>query len=533
MLKLLIADDEHYICKLIKRLIAWNELGLECVATATNGNDCYELIQRYQPDIVITDIHMPGLSGLDIIKNCADDNIECRFIIVSGYAEFEYAQTALKYGVNDYLIKPINKTELNDALENVIKALGKNNIPDNQNKSMVNIAARNTLLLSLLHNDFNTGMAIETINREYGFRFEKGYFLPVIVRIDSPAMSMTQNKNNLASYKKRLESEITEFCYCLHFTDYGTSFICLLNYAEKDHQNVSMSLQYNFNLMTNQILAYDRYHLTMGWGEPVKDASLLQKSFNKAVCAVESRIVLGHDKIILGTDMDTSLLDNMRISIQEPNRRLALPLENLDLETILMIANEEYQRQMPEITRYPYCLGNYSKKFVSALLRDIHTAHNLNITAELEDGVHIKIDKSLSAEEILKHILSTLETLIKQLQSSHPDIKSIKIIKQYIDLNYDKKLKLEDLAELVYLSPAYLGIMFKRETGQNLSDYIADIRIDKSQELLKDITYNINEVSEIVGYKDTRYFSKLFKKTVGVTPTQYRKLFMRNDTGQV
>ena len=122
-MKVLIADDEYLICELIKKMICWEELGLEFTGFAHNGQELLQKIQEHRPAIVITDISMPVMDGIELIRQTRYLNIPCRFIIVSGYKQFEYAHNALKYAVDDYILKPISETELNQALKKILEEL--------------------------------------------------------------------------------------------------------------------------------------------------------------------------------------------------------------------------------------------------------------------------------------------------------------------------------------------------------------------------------------------------------------------------
>lgn len=183
MLKAIIADDEQKICQLIQKLIKWDEIGIEIVGTANNGLDAFELIFKHQPDIVITDIRMPGLNGLELIKKVKEHHLSPSFIIISGYRHFEYAHNALKYGVEDYLLKPIKKDELVATLvkisEHILLTSGR---LENELR-MKSILANNRDRLRqhfissiVLESEKNTDLKMENINEEYQFKFIKGCF---------------------------------------------------------------------------------------------------------------------------------------------------------------------------------------------------------------------------------------------------------------------------------------------------------------------------------------------------------------------
>src|SRR5690554_3938573 len=183
MIRVVIADDETRICKLIIKLIDWDKLGMLIVGTASNGIEALELIQKENPDIVITDIRMPGYDGLDMIERAKGINSDLEFIIISGYGQFEYAKKAIEYGVKDFLLKPINKEELHRALLRVGDYIKKK---DGQMSLNDVNKIRNSFLnnLILFNSDNHREFSLEEINDNYHFKFQRGLFRIVSLKMD-------------------------------------------------------------------------------------------------------------------------------------------------------------------------------------------------------------------------------------------------------------------------------------------------------------------------------------------------------------
>ena len=533
-MRVLIADDELNICKLIKNIIDWDTLGLELIGFAYNGCESYDMIIKSKPDIVITDIRMPGKSGLDIIRECLEQGLDIQFIIVSGHAEFDYARQAVKYGVNDFLLKPVSREELNEALERVITRLSD---ADAESRTVAEtlensrIVLRNSLLLSLYHHDFNAAIhSIESLNNEFCFHFEAGILMPVVCKLYVKGKQAGHAKNMLSQMKSIIEKELhgisTDLCVC----EKGLSLLCLFNFQEYKINEFLIALQYTLNLMLNLIRPYNLYEVVMGTGTATQAIKRLQVSFSQAVCACNSRLCLGGNQIICGVNMDTRLLNSSLIPIDEPNRSLKPIIEMLDTESFPEMLRKEFRRQMPDTALYPYSVNPYIRKFVSSVLRDIIDIHKIKDSQLFnEQAILDNILQCQSLDLAEEELINSLSKLLEELQAISPDRKTVKIVKNYVEKNFDQRIRLEDAAEKVYLSAAYLGILFKRETGQNFSDYLISVRIEKAKEMLKDIRFNINEISDKVGYKDNRYFSKLFKSIEGVNPTQYRQMFARGE----
>lgn len=529
--KLVIADDEAMICSLIKRLIDWEPLQLECVGVASSGTDCLAMVEELRPDIVITDIRMPGLSGLELIERCLEKDSAVKFIIVSGYGQFDYAQKAIRYGVSDFLIKPIQREELNDALKRVVGVLSGTEMTDTERTVAPDM--RHSLLLSLFLRDFSIRKHpdIAALNRAYGYRFGDGYFLPVAICIDAKEEALGHAQTVLSNMQSILCDELGRRCIDYSATAQDQMAYALFQFPEEAMDGLQVALQYAFDRMLIAIQPYDLYHVTMGRG-CITGMEGLQDSFTKAVCAVEGRRHLGPDALYDGSTLELQLVDSSHISIKEPNHELTSALQTMDPQGFSAFFLQEYQRQMPDMKRFPYSLGAYSRAFFAAFGRDIRkTSGDMALSQDRETALLHRLSDCQSGDEINACLVDCAYALSAEMQSSRPDLKLIQQVKVYIDANYRHRITLEDAAREVFLSPGYLGILFKRETGENFTDYLAGVRLDKAKELLKDVRLNVGQVSDLVGYKDTHYFSKLFKRAVGITPAQYRK-FLSIDQGE-
>jgi len=534
-LRVLIADDELNVSKLIKNLIDWETLDLEFVGFASNGNESYSMINEHIPEIVITDIRMPGKNGLEIIKECIEQGLNTQFIIISGHAEFDYAQLAVKYGVNDFLLKPVNGDELNASLKQIIARVSeareeKQVITETLENSRT--VLRNSLLLSLYQRNFNPdNHSIEALNANLCLNFKPGLFLPAVIKMNVTGKPSGHEKSILSQMRSIVKKELKPINYDLVVcdgADNGLYILCLFNYPESNSNDLQIALQYTFDLLLHTIAPYKLYQLVLGIGMPTQLTKQLQMSFSKAVCACESYLCLGWDRIINGENMDISLLNSTLISIEEPNRALKPYIELFDADNFCRVLRDEFRRQMPNLTLYPYSADVFIRKFVPAALRDILTVHTITDNQIInEQHILSNVLPCSSINEAENKLINCFAGFLSQLQEISPDHKAVVVVKSFIEQNYSMRLRLEDAADKVFLSPAYLGILFKQETGQNFSDYLIAVRIEKAKEMLKDIRYNINEIAKNVGYKDTRYFSKLFKNIEGINPSKYRQIFTR------
>lgn len=521
---LLIVDDEINICKLINLLVDWDALNIECIGFSQNGEDAYARIVDEKPDIVITDIRMPGYSGLELIKKCKEEGISSQFIILSGYAQFDYAHSAIRYGVNDFLLKPINRVELNEALERTVSNLG---LPVESNyTSDASNNLRRSLFYALMHNEYNYTLPdIDQLNRDHGFAFKQGLFQVVIITLDCDDPSNSQVFSIIKKLKKDMISEFSSACFDYFLMDKDTRIYCILNYDKKKSADIKIAFQYAFSSMQNTIAPYGCFQLTMGHSAAINTPNDLQMAYSQAFFACESRIVLGTNSILDGSQLNLELTTADAITVEEPNKAICSALELMDIEICKSTIRQEFLRQLPDTKKHPYCVHIFAGKFVRLLLNDINNLYPMQET--LQDLSHSIVKKVLccsTIESIIESIIENVSSLLDELSSNSSDKKIISIVKSYIDEHYHEHIDLEVLADRVYLSVSYLGILFKKETGVNFSDYLTTVRIEKAMEKLKDVKYKVSDVALAVGYRDVKYFSKVFKKVVGLRPAEYKKL---------
>ena len=240
MLKVLIADDEYLVCQFLKTAIDWQKLDMECIAEAFNGIEAFQMIQELMPDIVITDIRMPGLSGLELIERCRTAGFQCRFIITSGYPDFEYVKTAFTKGAVNYLLKPIDEVELENTLLKIregIQSDGKNGISERAAFRDTESSSVNTVdygkweaLFGVLNSD-KGALSLGEVNRQYGCCFKEDMEYNVAAVSTAVHVSAKEKRSLYLSLNTRVEEQfhmnITPLCCeCQSVIKHDGCFLC-------------------------------------------------------------------------------------------------------------------------------------------------------------------------------------------------------------------------------------------------------------------------------------------------------------------
>lgn len=520
--KVLIVDDEYFIGKLIYKLIAWEEKNLECVSILDNGEDAIDYIKKNTPDIVITDIRMPGVSGLDLIRETRDTSNKIQYIIISGYREFEYAREAMKYGIDHYVLKPINKDDLSEALDDVIKILGEIENKEAREKRLIETVEnskkiiKSSILKDIIeNNDYDNSIFLNKDSRLFraiNIKLDYENIDQVYKRQDSITVSKVVDIVN-----KILEVNVGEVIGC---NKEFMNIFFLFNYSIEDAKSIGSILNTTLSKINEYLIGFERYRATIGVGNEKSELNDIKISINEARYTIEKRLSIGINRVIYFEDINKeNLSDKYADMMNEYNDELKKGMESFDIEKIKYILADIFRKisdgQNEDMVYQIYdriygLFKEYSDEKIEEEYRDILSL--LNSCCNLSDCKKV----------ILKYVLDCLEYI--KSKSEGQVLKPVRTMISYIKDNYREKITIEDMAEIVDLNPIYLGSLFKKEIGLNFSSYLIKVRIDAAKSLLIETNYTIAAIGSEVGYKDTRYFSQLFEKTVGIKPALYRKI---------
>lgn len=535
MKKIVIVEDEKSIFFLLNSCIAYEELGLELVGYAENGQIGIEMILEKKPDIIITDVTMPIVDGLQLIEKVKEHNLNPKFIIVSGYAQFEFAQKAVSLGVKDYLLKPINSSELNKSLEKLICELD-----DGREKKVFSGSTdnykekiRTSFIMSMLYKDIDFNViTVNQINQDYFYSFQKGYYCSLVIKVDYYSEVVIGIKNHITEKIISLVKEcFSGSCYEFGITEHQGNIYVILN-MEEAQQKVEEIKAYCKRIVIRGkklIGEYTESSLTVCVGAIVSNLYDLSVSFDTALHLLDMRIVRGVDRVLVedtvskkvsGEECKYVLQSYAVKHLTEKVECNELAAAKVEISSIFSDAlafckredvsvNETMHGVLMNILTLVKQKGNFPDEFM-----DIYR----KISLELDKATRVRDITRTFAENL---VLEMVEFQKKDLSG---DSAIMKRIKEYISCNFDKELRLDDVAEQVYITPAYLGILFKKETGKNFTTYVTELRMQRAKELLMDVRVNINEIAYRIGYQNVRYFSRTFKEHVGITPKEYRKI---------
>lgn len=533
MLKILIADDEQNVCKLLHSLINWDGLRLACAGMTVNGEEAYRMALETRPDIIITDIRMPVIDGLEMIRLVKEAGLASKFIIVSGYHSFDYAHQAIKYGVSDFLTKPINGEELHNTLLRLCREVLTSQQNDQALAELEFLNSRLANLSQVLRHQFVAELSagkelpkqgLDAVNENYMYHFSPGLFCVAAIYLDLRDPSDSYYRTIVSQMAHIVRDDLLICCCDIEVLEQERCIFAFANYSADKQAEFMARLNNSYSHLRELIKPYPFYAVTVGVSKPVTSLEAVGEAMRQAELCIKSRVTMGTGQIIRFESLpkaDQAVLPLCKEAWDEIGREISLR----NAAGVLAGFERLYSESLPQLSLAAYraadwfyaCFDRLATAIVEAgfpcpeplIAEKRQELKNASSLQELADTCIALINESFALYE-------------EEMQRSNTH--TIQVAKQYIAENYGGKLELEAVAKQVYLSPAYFGILFKRETGQNFTDYLIRVRVEKAKQLLGNMELSIAEISTVVGYRDVRHFVKVFKREVSVTPAEYRKI---------
>ena len=531
MLKVFLAEDEFIIREGIKNNIDWQAHGYEFCGEASDGELAFPLIQKTRPDILITDIKMPFVDGLALSRLVKKELPETEIIILSGYEEFDYAKEAIQIGVARYLLKPINGETLLQEIDSVAEIiLGKQKekeIREKYQKEMEENSLRDQMDLfqHLVTGDCSMEELLSVADK-LDLKIMAPWYSIVLLKIQSMKHDYEEYSGSIVAVDERIV-KLAEPEHVLIF-DRALEGRAFLFKADSEDELLAYQKEYLGNV--KEVLSgYVNLRYFGGIGTPVNRLREIPASFEDASHAFAHRYLVAESCIL-----DSSLLmqegaveqEDFRISAVNPEQidrtKMQEFLRTGDLDEVVYFVDEFFGKldggaMKSRIFRQYITMDAYFS--IADFLKGLGLQKD-EIEAPDQDSSILQDEKS-AMDYIVRIMNKALVLREKKASSRYEDVVSEVI--HYIEDNYaQEELSLNLLASHVNFSPNHLSMIFSQQTGQTLIRYLTDYRMNRAKELLRCSSKKSSVISMEVGYKDPHYFSYLFKKTQGMTPTQYR-----------
>ncbi|MDO7908773.1 response regulator [Paenibacillus sp. JX-17] len=512
MLKVLLVDDEPIMLEGLRFMVDWNRLGFEVCGTARDGEDALELIHQLQPHLVITDIRMPVIDGLELIQRVSSIGFWTKFIVVSGYSDFEYAKRAIQYGVSSYLTKPLEEPELEREIELAARRI-RNELTtqkDQNNKfKYVKMEMMSRLLLTR-SDEVASGLQEQLLELD-----EETMFHCVIVnRVDDPFVEISEESVDYydactaalfgyASVCRIYPFSIARFCYGFILTSRTDSFRILTEsleaFAEQSGSHFAQPLS----------LAVSRTHTGI---------RQLQSAYMEALAA--------------WLDDPVSACNRIRYFEDDHRRHVDLVPDPLRRTLLQSVESGQIESISPSIHRLFifFCSRIGTTVWIEAFLANL----KLELLAPISrmggnpgdwEKKWCTARASVSLDELKAQTIQELEEAAAWFANRRECMKDSIVMEamDYIRKHYRGKLKLQDVAGSLHVNPAYLGQRLKSQLGMSFHEFLHSLRIEEAKKLLRRTDLNICDVAQRVGYSDAEYFTEKFKAYNGMSPSVYKK----------
>lgn len=496
MYRILIVDDEKLERNGIKFLLKKTGIELE-VFEASNGRDALELLTHQKAEILLTDIKMPYMNGLDLAEKVSLQYPEMKIIMFSGYSDFSYAQTAIRYGVSDYILKPVDPSEFQKTIKKTLDEIRKE-----KEEEVRQIKKQDYFVQFLLQNYLYGGKAdFEEMKEILDFQ---QYHYMVLIQTSSSFFEIEEE-----IFKEKLKEEIhRDFFYLNLNAGEGLFF-----FREK-HSNYELlcreiyqffKLHYNTECLlavSEELKSFEELPIVFGELEKVLEDQFYQPE--KHIFSLKDDEE-GEKKEFLG---DSELLKRI---LEDINHRDMVHLKNHFEQLKVVYHPEKAYSEM------------YIKFLFSNIIKEIYEVMDLPDEKKLSKEID-KLYRVRRLQDVWKITEKAMEALKEYLAEEEKGTRSeVMQVKNYIYQNYQEELSVDILAEKVYLSPGYLSYIFKQETGMNLNRFIKAFRMDKAKNLLENTQKKISQIAKEVGFSNNSYFCRSFREYFGVTPESCRK----------
>lgn len=506
--KVLVVEDEKEKARGIAYLI--EKYNPECapILLAHDGREGYKKATEEAPDIILTDIRMPVIDGLEMIRMLRGLNFPAEFIVLSGYAEFSYANKAIKLGVKDFITKPVDEEELSKTLSKVCNEITERRATDDS-LSKLNEDMRNYAMRDFLTGGRDSQLKVGEYLKQTERLGEYGQYTCMVI----------EGEEELGEFHIK-EGLITRNEMFFYGVKMGNAQMAVIVGAK------SLDIEKKRNLVRQYMIKedQDRFYTSIGIGSSCENYGQLPKAYEEACVALNYRILKGSGTVILFEelyDMDnrTDLLTEKEVELlKERIDRFNQDGFHTAVKGIFKRILAENNLSLPEL----------QKLSLNIVLIGLHNIPTAQLQMNEYFGKNLftlkSIEKFKTMEQLENWIMNMVNSVNEvMLKDSVPKKKDVIVeVKEYIRKNYNQNITLNDISKQFYINPYYFSQLFKKKTGMTYQKYLTDYRIDRAKKLLAETELRIYEICRLVGYSDVNHFNQIFERTEGMKPGEYR-----------
>ncbi|MBP3361228.1 MAG: response regulator [Clostridia bacterium] len=506
MLNVMIVDDEKTIRNGLAKYVKWEEMGCEVKSVAASGEDALKCLGNTDIDIILTDIVMDGISGLELIDKVMREYPDIKTIILSGYDEFDYVKKAIDLGAYAYLTKPVNLEELSECIEKMRKKILEER-ELNVIKNERDLFKEECFLNKIVHGAYESRREIFAALGQMGIEAEE---------TDTRFIRVHLDKENIGGDEKiGLISEIHAgiltgrgFCF-----DSGIKEITVVIPGAEYKKYVNAVSE-----LIDRRVGKDSYYISVS--QNVTSFEQWQKAFINAGKTLEYRLIKKGQNILYFDELN-EYLKGMELLTDASEQKIYELLTEKMVKELHKYTAELMEKCGNKFT-WDMCIEIILtiNKFIS---ENIGAGSDFQqVTLSVIRSILYKVSENAVIDELKDYINQAVEIINNNENMQEHTL--VSKMKKYITENYSEHITLESISKAVYAHPVYLSKLFREETGMNFIDYLTKVRIDKAKELLRNSSYKIYDISYMVGYESSKHFSTVFKELTGYTPKEYKRV---------
>jgi two-component system response regulator YesN len=521
-IKMLIVDDEPIICQGLRQTIPWDTIGVEVVGEAYDGAEALQIVTRQHVDLVLTDIHMDGMDGLELAKGLKELLPQIRIIILSGYDDFEYARRALRLGIEDYLLKPVNIEELMA----MVQSIGKELTHDAELEKKYERERWSNWLFQLVQGSGAIQKAADAdippciVQGLHSFRFIASQIEDYNALVESSTDEKRQSirrmwEMTVNTALKADHREIISFFYHPNL---------LISLCIGSHQ-VSQS-DLTATLLKAQSMISSIPRLFFGVSQPFSEIAEIYPRCMEAVSVLQLGVIPESSTILFHHEEQTSRRSHLQFAPIGQEKQL--------INVLFDGSYDELDDMIGKIMQEFREKGCLLKEILQAFKElSIILQRRLHMNG-IDMSEHIDLFNTNEIDLLVHNSYRAMESLLRlELRSLYSIINSSLVgknhwiterVKKFIDTHYNTDLKASEIAAWLKITPNYFSLVFKQNFGKGFAEYLNELRIERAKASLVGTDERVFEIAEKVGYKEYKYFCSIFKSFTGITPTQYRKL---------
>lgn len=530
-LRMCVIDDIKTVVHGISNQINWETYGIRIVGTASNGEKGIELIQETEPHIVLTDIRMPKLNGLEMTKQVLKKFPRTRIVFLSGYTDFEYAQQAVQLGAFDYIVKPYTPQKIIEVVLKARKSI-EEEMGETQRYHEMERKLRESLPY-LRQEYFQLLLQFRTTPEQAARRWdflniglERERFVVMLTEIDQFAeqtetLPVQEVELIRFTVQNILEESLRRFTKGFVFRDNTNRFVVIFNPPD------SLSLEAISEQCRENVEKYSRYTISLGLGEEVKAIHQISYSYSQALAALSYSFYTGGNTVYSYQNMSPVHQTAPRYS-PEKEKELFYCLRSGNLHKACAIVDELFEET---ITASLPPAPEVVKGFCDELAFLINRVFSEKLSPEEMKQIerHFLYIKNLSSYK-LKELQGNIKELCRMgcelIQKRHVEDTNqvVEQVIEHIRQNVASNMTVNDYAKLVYLSGSYFANLFKKVTGMTVVQFVTTERMEQAKMMLVE-GKQVQEIAQALGYEDRPHFSELFKKHTGMTPSEFKQLY--------